>query len=756
MTSEQDLRGAKWIWTKSHSDAPNFYMYARKEIDVQCPSRGVIYVTCSTKYRLYVNGRHVGRGPSPSPSSLQCYDEYDLKRYLRPGRNVIGVVCHFCDGLRGGLLVRAELENGSSGATDVVSDETWRVIPAADWDTTSTLISPSIGFQEINDSRKKPMAWNVVGFDDSDWEEPEVICEAGVSPWGNLFHRQIPLLREWEAYPESVLRCGIVPPVDDPTLDIATRMHLEATHTHQECPKSLGNILRPGVESAEVNGGSDTFVTVDFGRLVVGYPALKIRDGGGGIVDVGYSDTLDDNGNIDPTKHDILQADRLILHGGRQEWQAFNRRAFRYMQLTFRDVARPVVIESVHIDCIAYPADQLSTFQSSDPILNDIWGAGIHTLSLCMQDSYEESNINKRAQFLANARIQALMNYYCFFDSALITKTLWQFAKCADDAQPEDFPLWVITLHDYYLHTGDRDLVEHLYPDLRRIVNGWSNTNEAVFSAFQYQAIRDASKLAVAVNENDDAMCWGDSAAQLFRTFNDKFWSDGVYADSDAVNALAIVFGLSNVDQNTSIVQRFSSCALDLSTLPAFYILQALAKLDMAENALDLVRQIQPDAAVHFLPSEILGVKPSMPDSGVVVIQPRVGDLQWAKGCVMTHGGFVEVEWHAEPSRFYLDINAPSGYIAALPVGSFTNPIVEEIDLSPETPERRARKTYGWGNVIWRAGEERDPYLDWLASQEENPPETYKRKTRCGIQDQWLWVRESNLTHVRYEIRSDG
>ena len=112
----------------------------------------------------------------------------------------------------------------------------------------------------------------------------------------------------------------------------------------------------------------------------------------------------------------------------------------------------------------------------------------------------------------------------------------------------------------------------------------------------------------------------------------------------------------------------------------------------------------------------------------------------------------VNVEWHAEPGHFSIEIDAPGGFIAALPIGGFANPQIEEIDLTPETPERRARKTYGWGSVVWRDGEERDPYIDWLAAQDEPPPSSYARRQRLSSQERYIWVSEPVSIHVKYDI----
>lgn len=157
-------------------------------------------------------------------------------------------------------------------------------------------------------------------------------------------------------------------------------------------------------------------------------------------------------------------------------------------------------------------------------------------------------------------------------------------------------------------------------------------------------------------------------------------------------------------------------------------------------------------APTYFLPAEVLGVKPSTPGGGIA-IQPRVGDLAWAKGNIKTIAGYANVEWHHEKNLLRIDIEAPEGFIVALPIVGFMNPIIDEIDLTPETPERRARRTYGWGTTIWRDGIEHDPYLDWLTTQETQPPDNYERRKRCSHGESYIWLRESVSTHVRYEIR---
>ena len=850
---------ARWIWANSHSETSNFYMYARKEFELTSAGAAQIHVTCSTEYKLYVNGRYIGRGPSPCHPSFQYYDEYDASHAVRPGKNVIAAICynygvgtHCRPQAPGAFLLQAEMTNGNGDTLVVATGDSWKVKPADDWDFDSERMFWTIGFQEVYDSRKKPVGWNVAGFNDDDWEDPLIVGEVGVEPWTLLVPRQIPPLRECEALPRHVLKCGVVETVDDPALDVATRMHGERNKAARAAIKYPNALLNTSGEAAVVTPGEGRFLVLDFGREVVGFPAIRIRDGGPAIVGIGYSEALDDKGNVFPTRQGILQADRLILHGGRQEWQTFGRRAFRYLQLTFRDADRPIHLESVSVSEVGYPVEQVSSFECSDDLLNDIWRTGVQTLRACMQDSFEDCPLREHGQYPGDGRVQALMNYYCFFDTRLSAKALWQFVQCQKEdgffnglwpsgtnhVLPDYNLVWVMMLHDYYLYTADRALVERLYPNLRLLLENWIRSQEsenglltwdpdpsvpldewwlfidhagldkrgevAAYNAFYYQALRDAAKLASWTGSIDDSVEWSSRAERVRSAFNERFWSDedGVYVDCNVMgemsrtvsvqtNTLAILFGLADVDRSERIRKYLAS---DRPAIPTsgpyfnFYVLQAMAKLGDVGKALALIRSdwgtmlrrgattwwevfhptwpddtICPESLCHgwsgaptyFLPAEVLGVKPSIPESGVVVIQPRPADLQWAKGRIQTHAGAVEVEWSSSEDVFRMTINAPQGFIAALPIGNFRDPQVEEVDLSPETPERRAREAYGWGHLIWRGGEEHDPYVDWLKTQEAEPPDDYSPKQRCSPEDGYIWVRESLYTHVCYEVREN-
>lgn len=667
----------RWIWVGSHVSTRNCYIYARHEFSLGRITSARARVACASHYRLFVNGRYVGRGPCASTGTVQYYDEHDLSHVLRRGKNVIAALCYneMVDtatrpAYPAGLACRVEIVD-ASGVNAVETDEQWRVRIADDYDQESPWISPSLGFCEHYDSRHKPVGWNVVGYDDTGWENASLVDHP--SPHLCLLARPIPLLREQERFPERVTDSGFL--------------------------RSAESILSSLGDAASAGPGEDAWVTVDFGQEIVGHPILRIRDGGHAVVVLWY-------GLSEPAGADMIQqSDRVTLHGGRREWQAFGRRTFRYLTLSIRELDAPLQIESVSVTSVGYPVEQVTTFECGDEALNQAWHDGLHGLNLCMQDTYESDPATDPIQRPSQARAMALANYHCFFDSLLAAKAVREFAGSGTP----DYA-WISMLHDYYLYTADQSLVDELYRSIRPLL-------DLPQAHGDYDALRDAAKLSAACGQVHDVIAWHELAEKA----------------------------LNSPDQR-------SSPSLFDELAAAFREGRAAEALDRIRRS-NAVRRTDTVGAVYFLIADVLGVRPSVPGSPVVVIQPRPGDLAWARGSVQTHKGPVQVEWRSEVDSFEIDIEAPYGFIAALPIGRFRNPIVDEIDTSPETPERRAQRTYGWGSTIWRNSEEHDPYLDWLEGQEAEPTPDYVRRMRCSREADYLWVRECSLTQVRYIVR---
>ncbi len=148
---------AQWIWVADDDGNPvtSPVCYFRKTFSMGGAERGEIKITCDDKYELFVNGRRVGRG-----SDWKRLDRYDIRRYLREGRNIIAVKCENETSTPAGLVAQVTVMN--SGNTDVShsTDGSWLV---------STSDAPH---------------WRDVDFNESKWQPALVLGELGrTSPW---------------------------------------------------------------------------------------------------------------------------------------------------------------------------------------------------------------------------------------------------------------------------------------------------------------------------------------------------------------------------------------------------------------------------------------------------------------------------------------------------------------------------------------------------------------------------------------------
>ncbi|QYR24082.1 glycoside hydrolase family 78 protein [Paenibacillus sp. sptzw28] len=212
---------ASWIWGAGEESPRNEWRCFRKvfSLPAKMSERAAVKITGDSRYVLYVNGHHVGRGPVRSWPFELAYDEYEIGHLLRRGaENVIAVlVMHFGVSTfqylrgRGGLI--AQIESGDSREPLLATDETWKTMIHAGHDTYSSRMSCQLPFTEITDSRAWNESWHLLEYDESGWESAVVIGPAGMEPWVRLVEKTIPHLTEEPVYPVRVESLHSVKPV---------------------------------------------------------------------------------------------------------------------------------------------------------------------------------------------------------------------------------------------------------------------------------------------------------------------------------------------------------------------------------------------------------------------------------------------------------------------------------------------------------------------------------------------------------------
>lgn len=646
----------KWIWMADSEDVRNCYMYARKTFDLpSAPDHAVLKTSADSKYKLYVNGHYVGKGPVRSPGGYCYFDTYDITQFLTKGKNVIAFLIHSYGEdtygyilKRPALICKAEIETGEEKLT-ITTDETWKVLRAPDWTNLGDRLSKRLGFQEVYDSSKRIDKWNMPKFNEKDWTDAVVVGAEPSEPWGELYPREIPHLKEEKMLPQSITGVYNSPErsKDIPAGEIPDIMaDSELTELKAGKIRDIEHLLTDeGVTFIKTpRGDKGVAVIIDFGCQVFGNVEVGIAGSGTGIIDLGYGELLED-GRIKPNRAGVKYTDRILLNKGRLEWQGFEPRSFRYLQIEFRRCSKEVALEYIRINQTTYPVNLVGSFECSDNLLNDIWETGAYTTKLCMEDTYIDCPWRERAQWWGDARVESRVAYYAFDDTKLLAQGLKQLASsqkrdgsicgmypAGSEKMLPDFSLyWIFSILDYYAFSDDTGLLRELYPNLKRLlkwfssfedgdgllldVPGWvfidwadidKRGNITALNCLYYQALRVSYVIASIIEKEQDAEEYNEAAKRLRMSINKFLYSParGLYADcrvdnklietfSRQTNILAALFDIPDHYKKSTIYRQLLNGSLPELQTPFFasHLLEALYAGEKHEEALSIIRK---------------------------------------------------------------------------------------------------------------------------------------------------------------------
>ncbi len=658
----------EWIWGAPATDGSeggegSRYHYFRRVIRLSDSVQSARMRVCAdSRYRLWVNNHLVGHGPARSDPSYQYYDLYEFGSELRSGDNTIAMLAtHYgigtCFSRLGspGLLVQLEVVLASGETVVYGSDATWKTLPAP-YRTGVPRMSIQLAYPEIFDARDEPATWHFSGHDDGGWPNARVIGPVGTPPWTLLVPRDIPLPYFRTVAPVRIVQVNAVEwqDVREAELpDLRTPAEgMERATRLSPAPEGSVTHRHPALFTvAPQTGATGVSVVLDFGREVSGFPILVVRRSGGGRIDIGYSERIEEDGTVNPNRWggcDVHYADRLWMRAGHQHYEPLDHRAFRYMRLDFYDC--PVAVEIlVEMRLSGYPVAPRGDFQCSDAILQKIWEVGRYTTELCMDDGFMDCPWRERGQWLGDARVEALVAAYAYGDTALARKALLQYPQSQEESGwfrgvfPSDPPfdailptfclIWPVALWDYFVLTEDRTLLQAVWPALERLVAtvrrhmdtdglvgnlpgwvfvDWAKLNTAgqstAVNAMAYDALQNAARVARAIGYPDRGSDWQILAGEIREAVNDMLWDrardayvDGIVNGERSVviseqsNVLAALTGVADREQTAKILERvLAERDLDVRIATpyfAFYLLSLLYKEGRYEEALGYIRK---------------------------------------------------------------------------------------------------------------------------------------------------------------------
>jgi len=517
----EDLKNWKGKWInlpQKESEAYDYLNCFRKFRKVFIlPAAGIekaeIKISGETRYKLWVNGKYAARGPAKGYPEFQPYDRIDIKSYLKPGKNSFAVLLYVSGSsttssiwrANAGIIIDGEVLFTDNSAQHLETDGSWKALADTSRSSEGERLSKHLFFQEIYSAKEDDPAWILPAFNDSRWINVDVLGPAGIPPWHNMEERGTPLLSETPVNFKAAVNFSSGknhPEWKDNSklrdIFVSERRRKIREGKVKAFKNASGNII--SLETAATPKDSFYSVVLDLGRISAGSPVFKIKAEGGEYIDLYYSSRSPKEPFYIFENKEAYSAsrlfDRYICKKGKQEFEPFHFKGLRYLTLVFRNVKKPLKIEEIAFNFIAYPVERKGKFECSDTLLNNIWKTGEWTLRCCMLDSYVDCPDREQGQWMGDALVEEEVNFYSFADRPLMRRMLRQ---CAQSRLPSGlmygvFPAerhkyilpdynftWLLAAEKFYDYTGDKGIIEEIFPAAVKNLEWFENNINKTF-----------------------------------------------------------------------------------------------------------------------------------------------------------------------------------------------------------------------------------------------------------------------------------
>ncbi len=461
----------------------------------QRPETLLLQIACDGNYALSVNGQLVGRGPARGSRTVFFYDEYDIAPVLHVGENRISALCVCMNYPAEASLPITPAVRMAVG--NITSDASWQsFLCLTEWRTDGPLFTRQSGYAEWRDLQKEAIA-------------VETVMIPADSPLHqkSLLKRDIPMPLETVVLPVDIPVAAFVPACDLDSIEIAK---FTTSEPHFPLPSGIEAQLVALVTGGEhditlpvpENNGGVTMV-IDFDKEVSGWTEVELTAGAGTVVDIAYEEELyGDRLRADHTHTNPSYqfTDRYILKEDRQKiGNLLMERGFRMIQITCRNLTSPVTLHAVRAIDRRYPFTRRGDFFCSDYQLNRLWETSAETLSACTTDVFTDCPWRERLFYCNDFFIENRTALKIFGDPRIHKRMLQMvFGQTRRDTlfpcnipsmateSPEDGSIdfriilsgdltLALTLHEYYLHTGDLNTVKECLLPLRNMMQTFAS-----------------------------------------------------------------------------------------------------------------------------------------------------------------------------------------------------------------------------------------------------------------------------------------
>lgn len=400
-------------------------------------------------YRASFDGEYVTEGPARfSPERPEYLSEAVT---LPAGRHVLAIQVHY-EGVETRILKDYDpfLWIELSGGEDVV-EIIWKGLLLDSNKREFRRINPQLAWSEFRDTRKDPLGWESLDFDDSAWEEPI----RGVSD----------LPEPQAAKLSSPLRFPV-----DPTL--LAEGPLATSFGYADDDPTYTFYSRDRV--CEVLPATGTWRRYDLERVRLGSPQITLDLPEGTVVEIGFSEFLTE-GRVSPWINFSLGQscnwDRFVARGGLQTFEPFTPKGGRFVEIHVLCPEDSVLWKSVAYTERGYHAVTEASLSLGDDLLERIWTTGVETLRGCAEDALIDNPTRERGQWVGDVVSVGMgITSVAYHDLSLCRRALQHSAECAREDGliagmspggcvylPTYSLQWTTASVEYYRHSRDLD-----------------------------------------------------------------------------------------------------------------------------------------------------------------------------------------------------------------------------------------------------------------------------------------------------------
>ncbi len=381
------------------------------------------------------------------------------------------------------------------------------------------------------------------------------------------------------------------------------------------------------IKTEEKNNG----ILVDFGKETFGFVRFHNLKGKGRL-SVFYGESPEEA--LDTEYCETL--DYFDFNDSSQDFTTPDSKAFRYIYIKSGE---NLSFDRVSMLYEYLPLEYRGGFRCNDERINKIWNVSAYTMHLTSREFFIDGIKRDRWIWSGDAYQSYLMNYYLFFDSPSVTRTMLNL-RGKDPVTSHtntimDYTFyWFMGIYDYLQYTGDNRFVRQFYPRMqslmdfclsRRNSNGmmegldgdwvfidWadfkmSKSGEVSFEQLLFcRSLETMALCAKIVNDAESEKKYSSLAKDLQKKLFSAFWcaDKGAFIhnrDNDKrseqvtpyTNMFAVLFGYLDNEQTEAVKKNvlLNPNALKITTpYMRFYELEALCALGEQDYVLKEIR----------------------------------------------------------------------------------------------------------------------------------------------------------------------